>query len=134
MDMNVSRVWRDVAICLIGEGTTNVIATDVVKVLKGKIGSYVVAACDRWIKACLPQKKKGGDTEAELAGVLRRQWEELKSTAAIHSLEALTMYAREVMDRVGRLTIGVLLFVDALRDHTRLRSRSSGGGFSLHRS
>jgi hypothetical protein len=53
IEFNVARLARDCAVLCIGEGTTDVLATDVVKVLKEKIGSYVMKALEKLVKGAL---------------------------------------------------------------------------------
>ncbi|KAJ5711529.1 hypothetical protein N7488_005685 [Penicillium malachiteum] len=112
MDFNVARLWRDSAAALIGEGTTDVLATDVVKVMKGTIGSYIMAAFGRWIKSSLPKK----ESMASEASILSEKWSELQEAISSNSLEYLTMNGREIMERVCKLSAGVLLLADAARD------------------
>ncbi|KAJ5759243.1 hypothetical protein N7520_006399 [Penicillium odoratum] len=112
MEFNVARLWRDTASTLIGEGTTDVLATDVVKVLKGKIGSYVMAAFGRWVKSSLPKK----EFMAPETAILSEQWSELQKAISSNTLEYLTMNGREIMDRICKLTCGILLLADAARD------------------
>lgn len=112
MEFNVARLWRDTAATLIGEGTTDVLATDVVKVLKGKIGSYVMAAFDRWIKSSLPKQ----ESMATEAAILSEKWLELQKAISSNTLEYLTMNGREIMDRICKLSSGILLLADAARD------------------
>ncbi|KAF4957857.1 hypothetical protein FSARC_11153 [Fusarium sarcochroum] len=112
MYFNVARLWRDTSSVLIGEGTTDVLATDVVKVMKGKIGSYVMQAYGRWVKSSLPKK----DFMAPEAAILSQQWLDLQAAISSHSLEYLTLNGREIMDGVCKLTSGILLLADASRD------------------
>jgi alkylation response protein AidB-like acyl-CoA dehydrogenase len=112
MAFNVSRLWRDAVATLIGEGTVDVLATDVVKVMKGKIGSYVMAAFGRWVKATLPSK----ESLAPEAAIMTQQWAELQTAISKNSMEYLTMNGREIMDRVCKLSTGILLLADAARD------------------
>lgn len=113
MDFNVARLWRDTAATLIGEGTTDVLATDVVKLLKGKIGSYVMAAFSRWIKSSLPKQ----ESMAPEAAILSEQWLDLQKAISSNTLEYLTMNGREIMDRICKLSSGILLLADAARDY-----------------
>jgi len=112
MSLNVARLYRDAAATCIGEGTTDVLATDVVKVMKGKIGSYVMKAYGRWIKASLPTK----ESMAPEAAILNSQWSELQTAISSNTMEHLTMNGRSIMERVCKLTSGVLLLADAARD------------------
>ncbi len=112
MGINVARLWRDAAATPIGEGTTGVLATDVVKVMKGKIGSYVMAALGRWIKSSLPKK----EAMAPEVAIVNQKWAELQTAITSNGLEYLTMNGRKIMDAVCHLTCGVLLLADAARD------------------
>lgn len=112
MGMNVARVFRDCTAILIGEGTTDVIATDVVKVLKGPIGAYVAQAYGRWFESALPKK----ESLAPEAAIITQQWTELQTAIASNSIEFITRNGREIMTRVAKLTSGILLLADAARD------------------
>ncbi|KAM0547561.1 hypothetical protein ACHAPJ_010305 [Fusarium lateritium] len=113
MYFNVARLWRDTSSVLIGEGTTDVLATDVVKVMKGKIGSYVMQAYGRWVKSSLPKN----DFMAPEVAILSQQWLDLQAAISSNSLEYLTMNGREIMDRVCKLTSSILLLADSSRDN-----------------
>jgi hypothetical protein len=112
MEFNVARLFRDCSVLCIGEGTTDVIATDVIKVLKGKIGSYVVKALDRWIVTAMPES----DSMAHEKSTLLRQWKELETAISSSSFDHLVLNGREVMDHLCKLVCGVLLLADAARD------------------
>lgn len=112
MAFNVARLFRDCSAILIGEGTTDVIATDVVKVLKGNIGPYVVQAYARWVESALPKK----ESMVPEATIITQQWAELQSAISSNTLESLIRDGREIMQRVCKLTAGVLLLADAARD------------------
>jgi alkylation response protein AidB-like acyl-CoA dehydrogenase len=112
MGFNVARLYRDAAATCIGEGTTDVLATDAVKVMKGKIGTYVMKSYGRWIKASLPTK----ESFAPEAAILSSQWSELQTAVSSNSLELLTMNGRSILERVSKLTSGILLLADAARD------------------
>lgn len=112
MGFNVARLFRDCSAILIGEGTTDVIATDVVKVLKGNIGSYVEQAYGRWVESALPKKK----SMAPEAAIISQQWSELQTAISSNTMEYLTRTGREIMQRLCKLTSGILLLADAARD------------------
>lgn len=112
MGMNVARVFRDCTAILIGEGTTDVVATDVVKVLKGPIGAYVTQAYGSWIDSALPKK----ESIAPEAAIIAEQWTELQTAISSNSIELITRNGREIMTRIAKLTSGILLLADAARD------------------
>jgi len=47
-EFNIARLYRDVNVCSIWEGTTDVLGTDFVKVVKGRHGTDTLLAMDRW--------------------------------------------------------------------------------------
>jgi hypothetical protein len=116
MEFNIARLLRDMCAICIGEGTTDVLATDVVKVLKGKIGSSVVNALGDWVKAKTPRTKA---TE-EYATTVLRQWNELESAIVSNSFDHLPLNAREITDHVCKVVCGVLLLADAVRDENEV--------------
>lgn len=111
-DFNVARMFRDCCAVLIGEGTTDVIATDVIKILKGSIGPYVVQAYSHWIKSSLPKK----ESMISEAAIVSQQWSDIQDAISSKTMEQLTRNAREIMQRIAQLTSGILLLADAARD------------------
>lgn len=47
-EFNIARLYRDVNVCSIWEGTTDILGTDFIKVVKGRRGSETLLAMDRW--------------------------------------------------------------------------------------
>jgi alkylation response protein AidB-like acyl-CoA dehydrogenase len=111
-EFNVARLYRDAAVLCVGEGTTDVVATDVIKVFKGKIGSYVLKALGRWVTTSIPQHESMVDEKATLL----QQWKDLQTAVSSNSFDHLVLNAREVMDHVCKLVCGILLLADAARD------------------
>ena len=112
-EFNVARLFRDCSAVLIGEGTTDVIATDVIKILKHQsMGPHVVQAYSNWIKSSLPKK----DSMTSGAAIISQQWSEIQNAISSKTMEQLTRNARDIMQRIGQLTSGVLLLADAARD------------------
>lgn len=110
-EMNVARIFRDANVLSIWEGTTDVLATDTVKVLRGRDGSSVVDALDTWLRATL-SRKPGFD--AEKKGIADA-WTRFRDWLPSDVEEALAN-GRDVVFTLGNIISATLLIVDAERD------------------
>jgi len=102
MDFNIARILRDAAVSAIWEGTTDTLATDIVKVLKGRQGIEVITVLEKWLR-------NAGLDEAGLAERFGT-WKERVHTG---NLEMLKVYGRELMFELGKIVGGCLLKIDA---------------------
>ncbi|KAH9212834.1 hypothetical protein DL95DRAFT_524878 [Leptodontidium sp. 2 PMI_412] len=101
VELNLARVMRDVMVTSIWEGTTDVLAGDMVRVVKGRVGPAALAALERWVVAM-----GGGDSALG-------KWARKVQTG---SVEKLLLDGREVMEELGRGIAALLLEKDAARD------------------
>ncbi|GMK54807.1 hypothetical protein CspeluHIS016_0113930 [Cutaneotrichosporon spelunceum] len=110
---NLARLFRDANVMPIWEGTSDVLATDTVKVLRGRVGPECTAALDRWVgvHAGVGRGKEG--FEAERAAI-RTAWS--NALAWPTDKEELLHRAREVVESIGDIVCAVLLILDAERD------------------
>jgi alkylation response protein AidB-like acyl-CoA dehydrogenase len=118
--INISRLYRDCIVNSIWEGTTDVLATDALRVLKGRSCDQVLHALDRWIsKAAIcrevsqPELAKGRDE-------LLLTWRALKENIKSQDVEDLLPSAREVLFQLADVVMGVLLFADTQIDESAL--------------
>lgn len=102
-DVNVLSMW---------EGTTDMMAHDVLRVVHGKTNREVLAAMDVWVRAVLR-----GDGGLELQKTIMEEWwNTWKTTMQKSAKEEMEMRSREVMERLADVVMGVLLVTDARRD------------------
>ncbi len=106
MAFNVARLFRDANVLSIWEGTTDIMASDVLRVLKGRAGAEALRALEAWL-----QRVAGPGTTG-----LRERWWRWAMRVRGAALEELQVVGREVMLELGRIVAGVLLRVDAERD------------------
>ena len=114
--INVARIFRDANVLSIWEGTTDVMATDTVKVLKSRDSANVLSAAAYWTDttmSAIDQKATAVDAVAER---LREAWKNLEQHVAATPLEELTADGREVMTALADIVCGLLLAVDAASD------------------
>jgi alkylation response protein AidB-like acyl-CoA dehydrogenase len=106
MEFNIARLFRDANVLSIWEGTTDIMASDMLRVLKGKQSAEVLRVLEAWL-----QRVAGTQTTG-----LRERWWRWGMRVKGAGLEELLVEGREVMVELGRIVAGVLLFVDAERD------------------
>ncbi|BEI80350.1 hypothetical protein CcaverHIS002_0108790 [Cutaneotrichosporon cavernicola] len=106
---NIARLFRDSNVMPIWEGTTDVLSTDTVKVLRGKVGPGCTAALDRWLRANL----SGSGFKVE-RDAIQAAWNE--ALAWPTDKEELLHEAREVVETIGNIVCSMLLVIDAERD------------------
>jgi len=106
MAFNIARLFRDANVLSIWEGTTDIMASDMLRVLKGKQGPEALQVLEAWLQRVGGQK----------AMPLRERWRIWVARVRGAGLQELQVVGREVMLELGRVLAGVLLFVDAERD------------------
>lgn len=114
MQFNIARLFRDVHVCSIWEGTTDMMAHDVLRVVWGKTSKDVTSAMDAWVQNML------SDADGELkphAAYVSGLWQSWKHTMQSNEREELEMRSRELMETLGDVVKGALLVLDAKSDH-----------------
>lgn len=112
-EMNIARLYRDANVLSIWEGTTDVMATDLVKVITGRDGPRVLGELDNWVDSVLV----GGSTalRKESDGI-KEMWKVLRTRLAGLTRDQMIAEGRSVMQDVGDVVCAALLVVDALQD------------------
>jgi alkylation response protein AidB-like acyl-CoA dehydrogenase len=112
MQFNIARLYRDANVLSIWEGTTDMMAHDVLRVVYGKTSKEVMAAMDAWVWGLLGNE----NATTEQGGIVGRWWMEFRATMEKSEKEEMEMRSREMMERLADIVMGVLLVVDARRD------------------
>ncbi|KPI43779.1 putative acyl-CoA dehydrogenase AidB [Cyphellophora attinorum] len=110
-EFNISRLYRDTAANMTWEGTTNVLASEVVRHLCNKDHLEVV---DVWFRASFQRIQS-----EELKSGVEAAWSVLRARLAAgkNNVGPLLADGREIMFSFGWLVSSVLLCHDAQRDH-----------------
>ena len=109
--INISRLYRDCCVLSIWEGTTDVLATDMLRVIKGRSGADVLDAVGQWILKAL-----GSTTLHPLQSeksLLLTSWQKLQEKFVTTSANELLPRARQLLFELSDITMGVLLIADA---------------------
>lgn len=104
-DLNVARIYRDANVLSIWEGTTETLAWDLVKILKGRKGGDVLKSLNNWIEGAKPSQESAEAWRKWVEGVTTKGEEEL------------LVMGRFVSEELARVVGGVLLEIDASRDN-----------------
>lgn len=106
--MNIARLFRDVCVLNIWEGTTDVLGTDLIRALKHpKGGADSINALALVISS--------GAEDAESAHITK-QWEALRAQLETDAQEELLQDARGILWKLAEILMAVLLLLDAKSD------------------
>ena len=109
--LNVARLFRDANVGAIWEGTTSVIAEDVVRVLKGRDGGRVMGVLGGWIGGLLGRCERGFREEC---CAVRGNWDEFERLIRGKEVAELHWRGREVLESLETTICAVLLMMDAV--------------------
>jgi hypothetical protein len=112
-EFNIARLFRDANVLSIWEGTTDVMAMDVVRVMKGRDGETIRHALNKWVNDVGTQRDGDWRTATELVraelGRVEEQWLGL-------SAEELRFKGRELLESLAWIVAAVLMVQDACSD------------------
>ncbi|GAP83935.2 putative acyl- dehydrogenase [Rosellinia necatrix] len=111
--LNVARLFRDACVLGIWEGTTDVLATDVVRALKHPAGGggESVEALD-WVLS----SSRDGDGDGDGDSAVRQKWALLKAEIEGGAQEDLVPDARRILWTLAELLMAVLFALDVRSD------------------
>lgn len=113
-EINLARMFRDVNVLSIWEGTTDVLSTDTVKVLRGKKGPHVVETLSAWIEHALTLGNGAALDEQKKA--IRTAWAQVREHVTNMSQDEALARGRHILWQLGDILSATLLVADAERD------------------
>ncbi|KAF8859687.1 hypothetical protein BDZ45DRAFT_742019 [Acephala macrosclerotiorum] len=116
--INIARLYRDCIVNSIWEGTTDVLATDTLRVLKGHSGGATLKALNRWIMKAVSNGQVVNTSIVYTKESLVRRWETLMGLIISLSSEELLHLARDLLFQISDVVMGVLLYVDVQTDES----------------
>ena len=137
--MNIARLFRDGAVNSIWEGTSNILAEDFVRVVKGRAGEPAIASLDTLFENMLRNTTEDFAADAHL---VKQRWDGLRKWLSSTAVEEVLYQGREVLQQVQELVCAHLLMIDAENTgqllerviaHRWLSSRFKQGSESLHK-
>ena len=113
MQFNIARLYRDANVCSIWEGTTDMMAHDVLRVVFGKTSREVMDAMDGWVEHI---RRTSIDDVRQEANQLEQLWQDWKNIMQTRGRGEIEMRSRELMEKLGDIVMGCLMVLDASRD------------------
>ena len=111
--MNIARLYRDANVNAIWEGTTDVLAEDLVKAVGGKSGTASIEALDNLVRQffdiCSIQFPG-------LSSTMNNQWFKFKEIVHANSTENVVYFGRTLLQLLQAVVCTGLLMYDALND------------------
>lgn len=112
--MNIARLYRGANVLSIWEGTTNVMADDLVRVIKGSTGTKSTEALGGVIASVA--KNWRSNRRGAWADTLTEAWRILQTRIERSSRDDLTLHGRSLAKDLGWIVCVMLLGEDALSD------------------
>ncbi|KAK2779851.1 hypothetical protein FQN53_001281 [Emmonsiellopsis sp. PD_33] len=113
--LNIARIFRDTCVLSIWEGTTDIMADDVVRVLTSRQGPDSLRALNEWVsRAAAIANQHSFQQEAQ---TLQRVWEQWVHSTKTKGAAQLRWEGRELLDGLEEVVCGFLLILDAATDN-----------------
>lgn len=112
-ELNMAKGFRDVNVLPIWEGTTDVLAADTVRVLKGRGGKEALEVLHGWTKSMVSNDAAGSGLDLN---VLLSEVKTITDMIREKDAPELLYCGRELLDRLNWTVITALLAADAARD------------------
>lgn len=116
--VNIARLYRDCNVLSIWEGTSNIMADDIVRIVKGSSGAAVSKALDSLVNQSA-QRWAARDRKA-WADQVSSFWRHLLEDIQQRSREDLAHDGRDLAFRLGWLICAILLVEDAHSGHNEI--------------
>ncbi|KAG8526758.1 uncharacterized protein KY384_008187 [Bacidia gigantensis] len=110
METNIARLYRDANVLSIWEGTTQVMAEDAVRVLKGPLSTQALDQLDKWVKTQLQQASEC--IPSLTSGRIEETWNNLCNYIRLMNTEHLVIVGRDIAQQLGWIICAVLLYGD----------------------
>jgi putative acyl-CoA dehydrogenase len=111
----IAVLYRDAQVNTIWEGTTNVLADDMLRVLRGKTGAETLDALDRYMASCVEQGEKCTKL-GDCARGFARMYQTWRGRVTQTDGGVVTANARELAMSLGRIVGAMETMVDAASD------------------
>ena len=111
----IAALYRDTQVNAIWEGTTNVLAHDMLRVLQGKSGNAVLGALDRYISSAVSKGRRCPKLK-DLPKRYEDMYSKWRAKVTQSNQDVVVSHARELTLSLGKLIAVMELMVDAAED------------------
>lgn len=113
-ELNVARIFRDANVLAIWEGTTDIMADDLVRSIRGAGGPQALSSLKAWLDNAFAVGRRSRFEEQ--SSILQSTSEKLFSEFGSKDKEELKFKGRDYLRELDYLVCGCLLILDAARD------------------
>lgn len=113
--LNVARLFRDANVGAIWEGTTSVMADDVIRVLKGRLAEQAMTVLESWLERALAAAGRATTLGSERETVLQI-WRSFRQTLQAMDVEQLQWRGRDILNELDLVVCGGILIAVASVD------------------
>ena len=113
-EFNIARLFRDANVLSIWEGTTDVMASDVVRVMKGKDGENVRRQFNEWVN----WRIKSWGERWKIVELVRGEVQRLDECWINKDVKELRFLGRQILELLAWITATILLIEDSKRDES----------------
>jgi alkylation response protein AidB-like acyl-CoA dehydrogenase len=116
--LNIARLYRDANVGAIWEGTTSVLADDLIRVLKGRLATQAVHLLDDWV---LTSVAAGSAKLQEERENIAKTWLSLKRKMQEADVEQLQWRGREILKELELIVCGCIMIFNASMDEDEVQ-------------
>lgn len=116
--LNIARIFRDTCVLSIWEGTTDVMADDLMRVIKGRQGADCLEALEQWVSNALNTAKinaLGAEAQA-----VQQVWQGWFEDAKTKDREQLKWQGKRCLKSLEYIVCSCLLLLDVTRDQNEI--------------
>jgi alkylation response protein AidB-like acyl-CoA dehydrogenase len=116
--LNIARLYRDANVGAIWEGTTSVLADDLIRVLKGKLALQAMRLLERWVTTSVAAGSAKLQEEKEN---VTKIWLSLKRKVHETDVEQLQWRGREILKELELIVCGCVMIFNASMDEDEVQ-------------
>jgi alkylation response protein AidB-like acyl-CoA dehydrogenase len=116
--LNIARLYRDANVGAIWEGTTSVMADDLIRVLKGRLANQAMNVLEDWLTTSMTAGNAKLHPEKE---TLTKLWLSFKQKVQMTDVEQLQWRGREVLNELDLIVCGCIMIFNASVDQDEVQ-------------
>lgn len=116
--LNVARLYRDANVGAIWEGTTSVMADDLIRVLKGKVGNQALCVLENWVTISVAAASAKLQVEGQ---AVTATWLAFKQKVQKTEVEQLQWRGRETLNELDSIVCGCIMIFNASTDEDEVQ-------------
>jgi alkylation response protein AidB-like acyl-CoA dehydrogenase len=116
--LNIARLYRDANVGAIWEGTTSVLADDLIRVLKGRLATQVMRLLEDWVTTSLATGSAKLQEEREN---MAKIWLSLNRKVHETDIEQLQWRGREILKELELIVCGCVMIFNASMDEDEVQ-------------